>query len=114
MPRHLAGSTIATRSISTGSAKSGWAIGRAAALRSLGDAAFCISLIGGQGSAIAITAAFVLAGELARSRGDYAEAFRRYEQLLQPYLALKQKATERFASAFVPKTPFGLWFRKWR
>ena len=86
-----------------------WTRGRVALV---GDAASCISLIGGQGSAIAMTAAFVLAGELARSRGDYAEAFRRYEQLLQPYLALKQKATERFASAFVPKTPFGLWFRK--
>ena len=59
-----------------------------------------------------MTAAYVLAGELARAHGDHVEAFRRYEQLLRPYLAVKQKATERFAGAFVPKTPFGLWVRK--
>jgi 2-polyprenyl-6-methoxyphenol hydroxylase-like FAD-dependent oxidoreductase len=86
-----------------------WTHGRVALV---GDAAFCISLIGGQGSAIAMTAAYVLAGELARSRGNHAEAFRRYEHLLRPYLAGKQKAAERFASAFVPKTPFGLCVRK--
>lgn len=86
-----------------------WTRGRVALL---GDAAFCISLIGGQGSAIAMTAAYVLAGELARARGDYVEAFRRYEQLLRPYLDVKQKAANRFAGAFVPKTPFGLWVRK--
>jgi 2-polyprenyl-6-methoxyphenol hydroxylase-like FAD-dependent oxidoreductase len=86
-----------------------WTRGRVALI---GDAAFCISLIGGQGSAIAMTAAYVLAGELARARGDHTEAFRRYEHLLHPYLAVKQKAAARFAGAFVPKTPFGLWVRK--
>jgi 2-polyprenyl-6-methoxyphenol hydroxylase-like FAD-dependent oxidoreductase len=86
-----------------------WTRGRIALV---GDAASCISLIGGQGSAIAMTAAYVLAGELARSRGNHIEAFRRYEQLLRPYLALKQQAAERYAGAFVPRTPFGLWFRK--
>jgi 2-polyprenyl-6-methoxyphenol hydroxylase-like FAD-dependent oxidoreductase len=86
-----------------------WTRGRVALV---GDAAFCISLIGGQGTAIAMTAAYVLAGELARARGDHRQAFHRYEQLLRPYLDGKQKAAERFAGAFVPKTPFGLWFRK--
>jgi 2-polyprenyl-6-methoxyphenol hydroxylase-like FAD-dependent oxidoreductase len=76
-----------------------------------GDAASCISLLGGQGTALAMTGAYVLAGELAKSRGQYAEAFQRYEQLLRPYLAIKQRAAERFASAFVPRTPFGLWVR---
>ncbi|MEZ5890880.1 MAG: FAD-binding domain [Xanthobacteraceae bacterium] len=76
-----------------------------------GDAASCVSLLGGQGTAIAMTAAYVLAGELAKSHGQYAEAFQRYEQLLRPYLAIKQKAAARFAGAFVPRTPFGLWVR---
>jgi len=58
-----------------------------------------------------MTAAYVLAGEIATSHGQYAEAFQRYEQLLRPYLANKQKAAERFASAFVPRTAFGLWVR---
>jgi 2-polyprenyl-6-methoxyphenol hydroxylase-like FAD-dependent oxidoreductase len=85
-----------------------WSRGRAVLA---GDAASCISLLGGQGTALAMTAAYVLAGELAKSRGQYADAFQRYEQLLRPYLAIKQRAAERFASAFVPRTPFGLWVR---
>ena len=42
-----------------------WSRGRVALV---GDAAFCVSLMAGQGSALAMTAAYVLAGELARSR----------------------------------------------
>ena len=76
-----------------------------------GDAASCISLLGGQGTALAMTAAYVLAGELAKSRGQYGEAFQRYEQLLRPYLAIKQRAAQRFAGEFVPRTPLGLWVR---
>jgi 2-polyprenyl-6-methoxyphenol hydroxylase-like FAD-dependent oxidoreductase len=87
----------------------GWTRDRIALV---GDAASCISLIGGQGAAIAMTAAYVLAGELAIAGGRHSEAFHRYEQLLRPYLAAKQKAAERFARAFVPKTALGLWVRK--
>lgn len=85
-----------------------WSRGRVALV---GDAASCISLICGQGSAIAMTQAYVLAGELATARGDHDEAFRRYEQLLRPYLAVKLSAAARFASAFVPRTAFGIWLR---
>lgn len=86
----------------------GWTRGRIALV---GDAASCISLMGGQGSAIAMTAAYVLAGELAASNGRHEEAFRRYEHLLRPYLAAKQKAAVRFAGAFAPRTALGLWVR---
>jgi 2-polyprenyl-6-methoxyphenol hydroxylase-like FAD-dependent oxidoreductase len=55
--------------------------------------------------------AYVLAGELARAEGRYEEAFARYEALLRDYIALKQQGAERFASAFAPKTAWGLWFR---
>src|SRR6185437_9730664 len=47
----------------------------------IGDAAFCVSLMAGQGSALAMTAAYVLAGELAKAGGRHDEAFRRYETL---------------------------------
>ena len=40
-----------------------WSKGRVALI---GDAAFCVSLMAGQGAALAMTAAYVLAGELAR------------------------------------------------
>ena len=87
-----------------------WSHGRVALL---GDAAFCISLLGGQGSALAMTSAYVLAGELAASAGRYDAAFRRYEELLRPYIAAKQTSAERFAGFFAPKTQLGLFLRKY-
>ena len=57
----------------------------------VGDAAFCPSLMAGQGSALAMTAAYVLAGELARAGGRRAEAFVRYEKVLRPFFAQKQQ-----------------------
>ena len=40
-------------------------------------------------------------------------AFRRYEELLRPYIAAKQTSAERFAGFFAPKTQFGLLLRKY-
>jgi 2-polyprenyl-6-methoxyphenol hydroxylase-like FAD-dependent oxidoreductase len=53
----------------------------------------------------------VLAGELAKAGGDYAIAFQSYEKILRGYIEGKQKGAERFASAFAPKTRWGLFFR---
>ena len=77
----------------------------------LGDAAFCPSLLAGQGSALAMTAAYVLAGELRRRDGTLDEAFQRYEELLKPFMAGKQKAAEQFASSFAPRTRWGITLR---
>lgn len=85
-----------------------WSKGRVALV---GDAAFCVSLMAGQGSALAMTAAYVLAGELAKSGGRHQEAFSNYENILRTYIRSKQKAAERFASAFAPKTRWGLFLR---
>jgi 2-polyprenyl-6-methoxyphenol hydroxylase-like FAD-dependent oxidoreductase len=85
-----------------------WSKGRVALI---GDAAFCVSLTAGQGSALAILSAYVLAGELARSQGDHREAFRRYEALLKPFIVGKQRGAERFARVFAPRTALGLNFR---
>ena len=85
-----------------------WSKGRVALV---GDAAFCVSLMAGQGSALAMTAAYVLAGELAKARGSHKEAFGRYEGLLRTYIGSKQQAAERFAAAFAPKTKWGLFVR---
>ena len=52
-----------------------WSLGR---LVLVGDAASCVSLLAGEGSSLAMAAAYVLAGELSRARGDYAAAFARY------------------------------------
>ena len=84
-----------------------WSRGRVALI---GDAAFCPSLLAGQGSALAMIAAYVLAGELARTETPEA-AFRRYEDLLRPFMTAKQNAAVRFAGSFAPKTRFGLFLR---
>ena len=85
-----------------------WTRGRVALV---GDAASCVSLLAGQGSALAMIAAFLLAGELHRSKGDYAEAFQRYQDLFGPFVRSKQKAAPRLAGSFAPGSKFGLFLR---
>jgi len=76
-----------------------------------GDAAFCVSLLAGQGSALAMISAYVLAGELARAGGNHEVAFGNYQARLGKFIGMKQQAAERFAAVFAPRTSSGLWFR---
>jgi 2-polyprenyl-6-methoxyphenol hydroxylase-like FAD-dependent oxidoreductase len=69
-----------------------WSRGRVALV---GDAASCVSLMAGQGSALAMTAAYVLAGELAKANGKHDEAFAKYEKLLRAYIGSKQRGAKR-------------------
>jgi 2-polyprenyl-6-methoxyphenol hydroxylase-like FAD-dependent oxidoreductase len=85
-----------------------WARGRVALV---GDAAFCVSLLAGQGSALAMIAAYILAGELRRANGNCTEAFARYQNLFEPFVRRKQKAALRFAGSFAPKSKFSLFLR---
>jgi 2-polyprenyl-6-methoxyphenol hydroxylase-like FAD-dependent oxidoreductase len=85
-----------------------WSEGRIALV---GDAAFCVSLMAGQGSALAMTGAYVLARELARSGSSHGEAYQRYERLLRSYMEAKQRVAKSFSSAFAPKTAMGVLFR---
>ena len=85
-----------------------WSQGRVALA---GDAAFCVSLLAGQGSALAMISAYVLAGELVSAGGRHEEAFANYEARLRSYISAKQQGAARFASAFAPRTAGGLWFR---
>lgn len=85
-----------------------WAKGRVALV---GDAAFCVSLLGGQGSALAMVAAYVLAGELERANGDHTVAFEKYHDLLGSFIARKQKAAVSFAPFFAPDSRLGIFFR---
>lgn len=85
-----------------------WSKGR---VTLLGDACFCPSLIAGQGSALAMVGAYILAGELKKANGDHQVAFANYERIFAPFIADKQKSAEKFASSFAPKTRFGLFVR---
>jgi 2-polyprenyl-6-methoxyphenol hydroxylase-like FAD-dependent oxidoreductase len=85
-----------------------WSQGRVALL---GDAAFCVSLMAGQGTALAMTAAYVLAGELGKAGHRHQLAFSNYEKILRTFIEAKQNGAARFASAFAPKTQWGLFLR---
>jgi 2-polyprenyl-6-methoxyphenol hydroxylase-like FAD-dependent oxidoreductase len=85
-----------------------WSQGRVGLV---GDAAFCPSLLAGQGSALAMLAAYVLAGELSKENNSIEEAFKRYERVLRLFIGGKQVAAERFAGSFAPKTRLGLFLR---
>jgi 2-polyprenyl-6-methoxyphenol hydroxylase-like FAD-dependent oxidoreductase len=85
-----------------------WTRGRTALI---GDAAACVSLLAGEGTGLAMTEAYVLAGELRRCEGDPASAFARYEDRMRPLLKRKQAAAAKFASSFAPKSAVGIAFR---
>ncbi|HEY2674090.1 MAG TPA: FAD-dependent monooxygenase [Rugosimonospora sp.] len=69
-----------------------WWSGRVALL---GDAAYCPSPLSGQGTSVALVAAYVLAQELARAGDDHEAGLARYEQRLRPFVAVNQAlATE--------------------
>lgn len=77
----------------------------------VGDACQCVSLVAGQGSALAMAGAFILAEQLERAGGRYAEAFAWYQAMLMPEIERKQDMAERFASSFVPASRFGIAIR---
>lgn len=77
----------------------------------VGDAAFCPSFLAGEGSALAMIGAYVLAGELSRTFHSPGEALKRYEKLLRHFMLEKQNAAEKFATSFTPKTRWKLFVR---
>jgi len=63
-----------------------WSSGRVALV---GDAAYCSSPISGMSTSLALTGAYVLAGELATN--PHRTAFARYEAVMRPYVEQAQK-----------------------
>jgi 2-polyprenyl-6-methoxyphenol hydroxylase-like FAD-dependent oxidoreductase len=82
-----------------------WSLDRAALV---GDAAYCPSLLAGEGAAFAMAGAYILARELDRAGGDYVRAFAAFERGFRPFIERKQKSARAFASSFAPKTSLGL------
>ncbi len=81
-----------------------WSTGRVVLL---GDAAYCASPVSGMGTSLAMTGAYVLAGELSR-HADHTRAFAAYETLMRPYVQQAQKlppGTPRIAN---PQTKMGI------
>ena len=85
-----------------------WRRGRVALV---GDAAYCPSLLAGEGSGLAMAGAYLLAAELARVAGDYRQACAAYESRFRSFIRDKQKSAARFAGQFAPGTRLGLRLR---
>lgn len=85
-----------------------WSWGRTALV---GDAAYCPSLLAGQGAAFAMTGAYVLAHELQAAAGDYASAFAAYQEQLKPFIDDKQRTAASYRWWFAPRTATGVWLR---
>jgi 2-polyprenyl-6-methoxyphenol hydroxylase-like FAD-dependent oxidoreductase len=64
-----------------------WSLGRVALI---GDAAYCASPLSGQGISLALIGAYVLAGELYKSNGNFIAAFNQYEEIIRPFVRKNQ------------------------
>ncbi|MEV0029449.1 FAD-dependent monooxygenase [Nocardia sp. NPDC050793] len=82
-----------------------WVSGRVALL---GDAGYCGSPLTGQGTAMALVGAYVLAGEIAAHATDPERALTRYQEVLRPFVAKAQELPPGGLRAMTPKTRFGI------
>ncbi|WEG10467.1 FAD-binding domain [Microbacterium horticulturae] len=78
-----------------------WSRGRVALL---GDAAACPSLLAGQGAALAMVEAYMLAVELVHNAGDHTAAFEAAQRGLMPMVVAKQNGARGLGTAFAPRT----------
>lgn len=89
-------------------ARGSWTKGR---VTLIGDAAACVSLLAGEGCGLAMTAAYILAGELHKGGKDLATALVKFQYTIGPLVRRKQKTALRFASTFAPKSKMSLFLR---
>jgi 2-polyprenyl-6-methoxyphenol hydroxylase-like FAD-dependent oxidoreductase len=82
-----------------------WSRGRVAVV---GDAAYAPSGVTGMGTTLALVGAYLLAGELARHRGDHRAAFASYEALMRPYVSRTQHLPPGIPRLANPKTRLGI------
>ena len=83
-----------------------WSNGRVALA---GDAAWCVTPLGGRGTTLAIVGAYVLAGELARTGvADPGIAFAAYKRVMQPLVAQGQAVPKWVPRAFHPRSRIGV------
>jgi 2-polyprenyl-6-methoxyphenol hydroxylase-like FAD-dependent oxidoreductase len=79
-----------------------WTRGRVALV---GDAAYCASPAAGIGASLALTGAATLAAALAKHDGDFAAAFRAYDQELRPFIEeVQANALVLLHEYLIPKT----------
>lgn len=85
-----------------------WSVGRVVVT---GDAAWCVTPLGGGGTSLAMTGAYVLAAYLSQpadEAGGTAEALRGYEAWMRPLITDTQKLPPGTPKLFYPKTRAGV------
>lgn len=85
-----------------------WSQGR---VTLLGDAAYAVSLIAGQGASLAIAGAYVLAEQLAQA-ATIESALAGYERLLRPVVLDKQATARKGVRWFIPANQRQIWVRR--
>lgn len=81
-----------------------WSEGR---IGLVGDAAYCATPIAGKGTDLAMSGAYILAGELYKAT-SYKEAFQAYENKMRPYVLKCQKLPPGIPKLVYPKSKFGV------
>lgn len=74
----------------------------------IGDAAYCLTLVSGQGASMAMGGAYALATAL-ESNESIEQALAEYEARLRPFVEELQSKSRKFAGNFIPSSRFGLW-----
>jgi 2-polyprenyl-6-methoxyphenol hydroxylase-like FAD-dependent oxidoreductase len=95
-----------------------WSSGRVALL---GDAGYCPTPLTGLGTSLALVGAYVLAGELASSRGDHHAVFARYEEIMRPYVSNGQQLPPGGVGGYAPNSALAIrlravsmnWMTRW-
>ncbi|MBF6349882.1 MULTISPECIES: FAD-dependent monooxygenase [Nocardia] len=82
-----------------------WTTGRIALV---GDAGYCGSPLSGQGTAMALVGAYVLAGEITRTPHDPAAALARYTETLRPFVETAQQLPPGGVQGMAPRTKTGI------
>ncbi|MFI6690088.1 FAD-dependent monooxygenase [Streptomyces sp. NPDC050485] len=85
-----------------------WSRGRVALL---GDAGYCATPLTGLGTSLALVGAYVLAGEIVTAESDHRIAFRRYDEVMSPYVNQAQQLPPGGASGFAPSGRLGIRLR---
>ncbi len=85
-----------------------WSKGR---VTLVGDAAYCPSPLSGQGTSLALVGAYVLAGELKATYGDYTKSFVSYEQEMRNFVEKNQKIGLLTAGGMIEKSNFKILLR---
>ncbi|KAM0345015.1 hypothetical protein ACHAPU_006898 [Fusarium lateritium] len=76
----------------------------------VGDAGYAAGLTGA-GTSLALTGAYILAGELVKHKGDIAAGLEGYERQIRPLVNKMQVIPPLVTSILAPQTPWGIWLR---